>query len=169
MEIRKAAEADLPQIAALYRRNHFGAYRGLLPEAYFAALSPEACAEKWAKALHDPEHTVLTACEGERFLGFAAGMPDAELAGTWYLESLHVEEAARGKGVGTALIRAAAALAREAGFERMSICIVRGNDGAGALYRRLGAEHLKYFEDDFAGTVSHSEKLVWNSLPAGAE
>ena len=48
----------------------------------------------------------------------------------------------------------------------MSVCIVRGNDGARRLYEKLGAVHLVYFEDDFCGTVSHSEKLIWRDLDA---
>ena len=96
---------------------------------------------------------------------FAAGLPDEELPQTWYLESLHVAEAARGKGVGTALIRAAARRAGEAGFTQMSVCIVRGNERADALYRTLGAAHRKYFEDAFGTERFASEKLLWETLP----
>ena len=89
---------------------------------------------------------------------------EADRDNTRYLDSLHVSPAARGKGVGTALLRAVGRRALENGYAAMSVCIVRGNDRAGDLYRSLGAEHLKYFEDDFCGTVSQSEKLIWHSL-----
>ena len=46
------------------------------------------------------------------------------------------------------------------GYEKMSICIVKGNDNAGNLYRKLGARHYK----DFTGKMSHSEKLLWDDL-----
>ena len=78
-------------------------------------------------------------------------------------------ESARGKGVGTALIRAAAAYASARGYRSMSVCIIRGNERALGLYRKLGAAHFKYFEDDFHGTKTRSEKLLWETLPGGTE
>ena len=47
----------------------------------------------------------------------------------------------------------------------MSVCIVRGNERAGDLYRRLGAVHFLYFEDSFGDERFASEKLVWETLP----
>ena len=108
MTIQPAAKDDLPAIAALYLHNHREAYRGLLSEDYLSGLTAEACTEKWAAALSCPKEQLWVAREGDALLGFAAGLPDEELPQTWYLESLHVAEAARGKGVGTALIREAA-------------------------------------------------------------
>ena len=168
MTIRPAAAEDLPAIAALYLQNHRSAYRGLLSEDYLSGLSPDACLEKWAAALARPGETIRVAREGDVFLGFAAGTPDGTLPRTWYLESLHVAEAARGRGVGTALIRAAARDAAARGCERMSVCVVRGNARAAALYKRLGAAHLLYFEDAFGGERFASEKLVWETLPVEA-
>ena len=165
MEIRFAGREDLENIAGLYVRNHKTAYRGLLSEEYLNGLTVRCALEKWEKHLQDVDSVIWTAWEGGSFLGFAAAMPDRETEQTWYLESLHVTEDARGKGVGTALIRTAAQYAHEHGHRKMSICIVRGNDSAGTLYRRLGAEHHSFFEDDFNGTVSASEKLIWEKLP----
>ncbi len=165
MDIRRAAPRDLAVNAWLYHQNHKTTYRDLLP-AYVSGLTPAYCREKWGRFLSDGQGRVWTAYDGGAFLGFAAGMPDAELPGTWYLEALHVAETARGRGVGSALIRAMAASAAEQGFAKMSVCIIRGNEGAEKLYRRLGAEHLRYFEDDFRGTKTSSEKLLWQKLPA---
>lgn len=164
MEIRFARAEELAQIAALYVENHKSTYRGLLSDAYLSGLTPEYGVAKWSAYLADSENAVWIACEGEVFLGFAAGRPDLELENTWYLDSLHVASCARGKGVGTALIRTAGRHGVSQGFCSMSVCIVRGNDAAGAVYQKLGAEHFSYFEDDFCGTVSHSEKLLWRDL-----
>ncbi len=163
MHIRFAEQGDLEQIAALYRKNHLETYRGLLPQEYFSRLTPAFAEEKWRGWLEDPGRKLWIAVRDGAFLGFAAGREDPALPGTWYLDSLHVGRDARGQGVGTALIRAAGAYACGRGLSRMSVCIVKGNDAARKLYRGLGAEHLEDFEDDFCGTVSHSEKLVWNS------
>ena len=161
MVIRSAGQEDLAAIAGLYVRNHRETYRGLLSDAYLSTLNEETALARW-QAFPSP---LLVCLEGETLLGFGAGERDPELPDTWYLATLQVEKEARGKGVGTLLIRAMAKLAGERGYERMSVCIVRGNDNARDLYGKLGATHLRFFEDDFGGTLSHSEKLVWEKLP----
>lgn len=163
MLIRNARPDDLDKIAALYVKNHLETYRGLLSEAYLNALTPAWAREKWAGYLTGRKK-LWCAFEDGAFLGFVAGAEDAELPGVWYLDSLHVVPEARGKGVGTALLRTCGAYAKEAGYRAMSICIVRGNERARRLYEKLGAAHYKNFEDDFRGTVSQSEKLLWRDL-----
>ncbi len=165
MIIRSAAEEDLDRIAALYVRNHKTTYLGLLSDEHLSHLTVETARGKWASFLRCPERKIWVASEGGVFLGFLGGMPDSDLELTWYLESLQVYEDARGKGTGTALSREAGRFAADQGYDQMSICIVRGNDRAGDLYRKLGAVHILFFEDDFGGTVSSSEKLLWEKLP----
>ena len=162
--IRIAAAQDVAKIARVYVENHRQTYAGLLSAEYFARLTTEYAENKWQSYLEDGRNCIFTAWEGETFLGFAAGMQDETPADTWYLDSLHVTQCARGRGVGTALIRAMGSYARSRGFSKMSVCIVKGNDRAGALYQKLGAVHVLDFEDDFCGTVSQSEKLMWHDL-----
>ena len=164
MKIRPAESHDVARIAEVYRHNHMTTYKGLLPDTYFSNLTTDYCVEKWENYLANPANKIWVACEGEVFLGFVAGFEEAEISLTWYLDSLHVTEAARGKGVGTALIKKIGAYAKENGYTQMSINIVRGNDDARALYVKLGAEHYSCFDDDFCGAVSHSEKLLWKDL-----
>jgi len=166
MEIRTATPQDVANIAELYIKNHTETYQGLLPEAYFSRLTPDHAREKWTAYLQDRDRVLWTAYEAGEFLGFAAGMRDPELADTWYLDSLHITPGARGKGIGTALINRMKAYASQKNYTRMSVCIVRGNETAGRLYQRLGAEHLTYFQDDFCGTPSNSEKLIWPHIGA---
>ena len=165
MIIRFANPEDLEKIADLYVYNHKTTYKGLLSDQYLDRLTTSFALDKWYKQLHSEKTEIWAAYEGESFLGFASGMPDPELELTWYLDSLHVEKNSRGKGVGTALIHAVAQHAAELGFRKMSVCIVCGNDVAGNLYQKLGARHYSFFEDDFCGTASSSEKLIWNELP----
>ena len=164
MKIKLAEEHDLDKIAEVYRYNHISTYKGLLSDAYISGLTFDYCRDKWKAYAEDTNKRMWVAYEDDTFLGFTAGMEDSELPCTWYLDSLHVTEAARGKGVGTALLSTMGRFACENGYDSMSICIVRGNDSAGDLYKKLGAEHFSYFCDDFCGTVSNSEKLLWKDL-----
>ena len=169
MEIRPAKKEDIEKIGELYVTNHRHTYKGLLSDAYIAQLTVAYGVRKWEAYLMAEQHKIWVAYEEDRFWGFVAGMKDAELENIWYLDSLHVSADARGKGVGTALIRTIGRYAQEQGYAGMSICIVKGNDDAGDLYKKLGAKHLKDFEDDFCGTVSQSEKLLWDDLDALTE
>ena len=164
MDIRVATSSDLKKIAELYVKNHTETYRGLLSDDYFEGLTLDYAKEKWSTYLYSKGKIIWVAYGEEEFLGFTAGMEDESLVDTWYLDSLHITEKARGKGVGTALIKTMMTYAIENGYSKMSVCIVKGNVNARNLYKKLGAEHLLYFEDDFCGTVSHSEKLLWNTL-----
>ncbi len=98
------------------------------------------------------------------FLGFLAYRPDDEIKQCLYLDSLHVSQKARGKGIGTKLIQNVFQYAINKKYHNISICIVKGNENAKKLYTKLGAVHYKYFIDDFDGTKSNSEKLIWYDL-----
>ena len=53
---------------------------------------------------------------------------------------LAVDARAQREGVGTKLMAAAEAWARDHGADSVDITVVEGNDGAAALYRSLGFE-----------------------------
>ena len=163
MKIRFANNDDLELIAELYVHNHKTTYRGLLPEEYLSSLTVESARKRWEKYLSDG-NLIWAAYESDLFLGFTAGKKDDELDNTWYLDSLHVCENARGRGIGTELIRTMGKYASDKGYAAMSICVVKGNDSAKSLYLRLGAVPFKDFEDNFANTSAKSEKLIWKHL-----
>lgn len=162
MNIRFANENDLENISLLYVHNHKTTYRGLVSEDYLSSLTVETAKNRWKKYLED-DNKIWVAYEADLFLGFTAGKEDEELENTWYLDSLHVSENARGRGIGTELIRTMGKYAYDNGYKSMSICVVKGNDSAKSLYLRLGAELVKEFEDNFAGTRANSEKLLWKN------
>lgn len=57
-----------------------------------------------------------------------------------YIEDIAVLEAARGAGVGRALMGAARDIFRDRGFSHFALSTVPGNDDARAFYGRLGLE-----------------------------
>ncbi len=165
LTVRSATQKDVNSISFLYVHNHRETYKNLLPAEYFETLTESYAKTKWKDYIADEGSRVWVAEENGTFLGFVASTADEELSDVWYLDSLHVCESARGRGVGTALIKAVGRYAYEGGYEKMSICVVTGNDGAGDLYRKLGARHYK----DFTGKMSHAEKLLWEDLKIFSE
>ncbi len=167
--IRFACENDLENIAPLYVHNHKTTYKGLLSDEYLNSLTVDGARERWQKYLSDSKNKIWIALENNCFLGFVAGTEDPDLENTWYLDSLHICENARGKGVGTRLISEMGRYASKKGYDSMSICVVKGNVNAKTLYLKLGAKPYKSFEDRFGGTPSNSEKLIWKSLDVFGE
>lgn len=125
LEIRPAGPEDVKSIASLYVCNHRTTYKNLLPAEYFETLTDAYAENKWQKYIADNNNCVWVAEDEGVFLGFVASTLDDELPGVWYLDSLHVCESARGKGVGTALIKTVGKYALDNGYKKMSICIVK--------------------------------------------
>jgi GNAT superfamily N-acetyltransferase len=61
-----------------------------------------------------------------------------ELRPVAYVTDLFVREAARGRGIATALMAQAERLAAEGGVRRLMLGVLAGNHAAEALYARLG-------------------------------
>ena len=164
MNIREANAEDMELIANLYVMNWKKTYVGLLPDNFLNGLTVNDGINKWQEYLTKEKHRIFVAYENENFLGFSACKEDEELKNCLYLDSLHVSETSRGKGVGTKLINTVGSYAYIKGYEHMSICIVKGNDNAKRIYEKMGAKHYKDFIDYFGDTESNSEKLIWNNL-----
>lgn len=94
---------------------------GFGPEPAFRALVAEADGELLGYALLVPAYETAWAASG------------------YYLSDLHVTESARRRGVGRALVAAAAAEARRQGKSYLWWATRAWNDEAQAFYRRLGA------------------------------
>lgn len=163
MVIRDAVDNDIDNIAKLYISNWKETYKGLLSEDYLDGLTQEYGVKKWLKYFKEGSR-IFVAYEENEFLGFVACKKDDDEEHYWYLDSLHVTKASRGKGIGTKLIYKVGQYALKHGYKCMSICIVKGNDNAKMIYEKLGAVHYKDFIDDFGNTKSNSEKLVWKDL-----
>ena len=163
-EIRMAEEKDLAQIGELYVKNWRQTYQGLLPQAYLDNLDPVAKTAEWRSYVIEPNHGIFVACDDTAVVGFAAFKPYHRVKDCIYMDSIHVKEHFRGKGIGTALIRCVLEQGSVDGYEKAGVCIVKGNDRARNLYLRLGASHLRDKEDDFTGERTYSEILIWPSV-----
>ena len=164
MLIRKATVDDIASIAKLYVSNHKTTYKGLVSDDYLNNLTVEKASERWKNFLSDDSNIMWVASQEDKLLGFISTMPDSTSNKIRYLDSLHICPEARGKGIGTALIRTAGESTLRNGYEKMSVCVVKGNDKAKQLYIKLGARHLLSFEDKFDNSRVNSEKLLWDDL-----
>ncbi len=159
--IRPAAAADLPAIRDLQIASWQRAYRGILPDAFLAAEVPALLAGRWA-ALPGPHWIVGTAWRDGALAGFVS--VDRDRTGGAYVDNLHVAAAAQGRGVGRALMAAAAGqLARE-GHRRLWLTVVRENAQARGFYRRLGGREGPVAEELLYGQPVAAIPVMWRDL-----
>lgn len=137
MEFRTATAADLPAIVRLLADDGLGRGREEpgppLPRAYeeaFRAIGRQA------------GNQVLVAVEGDRILGclqlpLIAGLSRRGMLRA-QIEAVRVDGAARGRGVGEALMRHAIGLARDAGCGLVQLTTDKARGDAHRFYERLG-------------------------------
>ena len=121
-----------------------------------------------ARAESESTEGVLIAFEG--YSSFAR-------AQLFNVHDVHVAPAARGRGVGTAMMNALEDLAREHGFAKITLEVSATNAGAIALYRRLGYSGLEAaalehatgddkvdpFDDEAVPADQAAFRTLWNN------
>jgi len=144
--IRSATPADATAIAEVRVNAWRTTYKGMIPDAYLAAMKIEDSAALWEKILTAaPDATsVFVAVEGDTVVGFAAGHMlgepkhglDAELS------AVYLVNAAQRTGIGQRLVATVAAAQRAHGAHGLIVWVIAGNKPARAFYEKLGAELL---------------------------
>ncbi len=128
MRIDAATEATQELVDAL---------TSLLPQ-----LNPElkpVTMERLSRVIDDPAITLLVVRDDGRLVGAAAVLVYATPAFVKArIEDVVVDEHARGKGVGEALVRRCLEVARERGAEVVELQSARWREVANRLYPRLG-------------------------------
>lgn len=151
MEIREASSTDLEAITTLMR--DFAAFEELA--TYF-----EATAENLAAVMFGEHAFVkgLVAEENGEVSAYALFYPNyATFRGQRgiYLEDLYISKNYRGRGIGEAMIRKIAQIAKEQGCQRIDFQVLEWNQLAVSFYEKLGADrdeterHFKFTDRAF--------------------
>ena len=147
--IRPAEERDIPRVGELLFQVN-ALHHGIRPDL-FKAGARKYRDEELRAIFRDPATPVFVCEIGERVVGYAfcivqAHGNDNNLVDgkTLYLDDLCVDEAARGRGIGTALYRFVLNYAKENGFHNLTLNVWEGNDAAVAFYRKCGMKVQKY-------------------------
>lgn len=141
MKVRRATLEDAGAIAEGHVASWRAAYRGLMPDAYLAALSVEESATRWKRSLDGEEKNGKRTCVAEsddaRLIGYATVGPDEE-PGRGHLLLMYVREEAWGTGVGRALMSAANDALRELGHREAVLWVLEQNARARRFYDAAG-------------------------------
>lgn len=98
-----------------------------------------------------PDGCLLIARDGDAIMGCAALRRASEADGE--MKRLYVRDAARGRGVGRALVDRVLQRARDAGYERVVLDTLPTMAAAQAMYAQLGFRDIApYYDNPVAGT-----------------
>lgn len=140
--VREAGAADFAALLRLLDQMYEGMYRGRehAHEGDIRAL--------YDASLADRDQRVLVAEDGGRLVGSAHVMVlrhiGRSLPRSAVVEGVVVDPAYRRKGVGAALMRMAADVAREAGCYKLALTSNLARTGAHRFYSRLGWKRTHY-------------------------
>lgn len=175
MKIRTATSADLPVIAEIHLKGWELAYGAFLPADQLAAMQPVRRLPLWQDWLNDPKKLILVGSAGDcvdgfvprQIDGFALGGPvkdheitQGSLSGfDCEIYSLHTRAAVQGKGLGGALIAAAAAHWATEG--RKALMLWAYSDNAyRRFYEKIGGKLIAHGMDDGIPDVAYG----WRDL-----
>ncbi len=150
MMIRPATDDDAAALAAVHVRTWQGAYAGILPDGYLAALDPIARREPWRQRLAGripPSETFVAERDGT-IVGFVSVGPfragndarnppgDNPAAGEVY--AIYVDPDAWSTGAGRALMATAVTHLSGAGFRTIRLWVLERNARARRFYEVAG-------------------------------
>jgi ribosomal protein S18 acetylase RimI-like enzyme len=167
MLIRPACLADAEVIAQVRNHTWRVTYRGLLSEAYLAALDDEKTAQHWREILSAQERQGFTfvAEAGGQVVGFCLageGRHDAPVAeGEIY--ALYVLPRFQGRGAGAALLACTVRRFLKQGMSSMRVWVLKGNP-AEIFYQKMGAVFLCEQRFHVAGGIYPERAYRWRDF-----
>jgi L-amino acid N-acyltransferase YncA len=145
--VRLASPGDVATVADLHVRSWLAAYRGIVPDRVLDGLSVERRAASWARSLaardsdSGLERRVWVVEQAGSVVGFASTGPsrdDDTDPGTGEVEAIYLAPEAWSRGLGSALLRAAANDLRARGYGPLVLWVLRANRRARRFYERAG-------------------------------
>lgn len=132
MEFRSMTSGDLDEVRALSLQLGYD-------------IAPELLRAQFERVAGAAEHHLVVAVEEQRIVGWMHAFGTQLMYYEPYVEigALVVDETARRSGLGTALLQAAEAWAREHGYAEVRVRSRLSRDGAHRFYVQLGYEKEK--------------------------
>lgn len=167
MIVREARSEDGFGIARVHVESWRSAYAGLLPDEALMRLSVEERALGWLRRLQEPEPLTFTcvAETDERVVGFVSGGPEREGDPVYKSEvyAIYLLPAYQRRGIGSALLREAAARLIESGYAAMLLWMLVGNP-SGRFYEAMGGQTLRTEPFSIAGVTREKIAYGWSDL-----
>lgn len=156
IQIRKSTPDEVPAIVRLMRDfaeyENLGEYCEITEKRLFDVMFGENAFVEGLVAFHDDE-PVAYAMFYPYFASFRGQCG-------YYLEDIFVAEEFRRNGLGEAMVKIVAKLAKQRGYERIDFQVLEWNAPAVKFYEKLGAirddseRHFKFIDNSFNSLVA---------------
>ena len=142
------------------------AYRGLLPDSLLDGLGYDATRRRALVAALPPHQFVLVAEDDGTVVAYCIGGPsrsaDDPFAGEVY--AIYVLPEHHGRGIGRALLEAAAKELADRGFGSMIIWVLRENAPSRRFYERMGGRHIRDEDRELYGVRITESGYGWEDI-----
>jgi GNAT superfamily N-acetyltransferase len=175
--VRVAAVDDAPAMGRVMVESFLSAHRGQMPDAAFQKRvdewTPEVSASGWARALagiaagNSDRDVVLVAEDDGGLLGLVSGgaADGGGLVGTTCeIGALYVHPRHLGRGIGGALLRAAADHLAALGYGELHIGVLSANRPARTFYEAMGGREIGQGTDDEEGDLLPLTIYGWTDV-----
>lgn len=156
IQIRKSTPDEVPAIVRLMRDfaeyENLAEYCEITEERLYNVMFGDEAFVEGLVAFHDDE-PVAYAMFYPYFASFRGQCG-------YYLEDIFIAEDFRRNGLGEAMVKIIAKLARQRGFERIDFQVLEWNTPAVKFYEKLGAirddseRHFKFIDSSFSSLIS---------------
>lgn len=139
--IRRATPQDAQALGRVHVQAWRESYPGIVPQAVLDAQDPAARTALWQRVIAAGEDVWLAHGEGGALLGFANAGPQREpelLPFPGEIYAIYLLQQAKGRGLGRALMAAAARGLLARGIGAASLWVLEGNAAAQGFYAALG-------------------------------
>lgn len=159
MMIRPARRSDLEQIAGIHVASWRSEYEDVLPADFLDQQIGRVFERHWQEVTIQKDDVVLVA-KDDTIMGFIA---------VWcrpgpFIDNLHVTASHRSKGVGAALMAAAAEILIQRGHQNAYLWVFESNRKAIRFYERLGGVQKETDIKSIYGYDVLSRKIEWADL-----
>ncbi len=171
--VRRARLADAGGVGAVHVAAWRSAYPGILPDGYLANLSAPRQAVHYGEAIRSGRVSVFVAVASDddvphgspsRIVGFTtAGRARHGRLAEGEIETLYVLDDYRDRGIGRALVRAAAGALADVGCASAYLWVLRDNPSRW-FYRRIGGRQVAEKTISVAGCAVTQTAFLWDPI-----
>ena len=166
--IRRATAGDAAALGRVHVQAWRESYPGIVPQPVLDGLDPAERAAMWRRVIAVGEDVWLARHADGALLGFANAGPQREPAVLPFageINAIYLLQAAQGRGLGRALMRAAARGLLARGLGAASLWVLDGNDAAHGFYAALGGRVvLRRAFPPPAEWEGHETAFAWDNL-----
>lgn len=152
IRLRKALQADVPEIAQIHVDSWITAFAGLMPDKYINGYSCSSRIDEWDNVIKTNAETVVVAETDSKIVGFMSYSAHLHFSDTLELSKLYLCPSVYGKSLGSQLLTHLISEAETNNIKAINLYVLDNNESAIRFYKKHGFEYCDgYVSEEFEG------------------